>query len=410
MKKILIISYFYPPSNFVGGERTQFWAENLNKVGYYPIILTRTWDKNQTDITITPKENLSYCKKYENHEVHYIRKKKILRDYFSKGKISLIIRKIFTFINQILIHADAKNINFHNFIKYSEKSLNLETIDLIIASGRPFEAFAIAQKISIKHKIPWIADYRDEWTSNFRKKTRNPFELFLRNLEKKSEIKWTKSAHSFITVSEKWGIRIQKINLKKFEIIKNGYSKIIQYEKLEKDFIQLTYVGTLYPYQDLSLLFSSLKKLEEMKFKVKLTFIGSNDDSRLKELILLHHVKEVEILPRLPKEKVIEILKKTDFGILIKYNNLDGCIPVKLYDYISTSTPVLLFQSDNDLMAEIINGSIGSHIIESVEDLKNVIYNYRENRYSLRLETSITLYSREYQTKLLAKYISTIIG
>lgn len=86
MKKILIISYFYPPSNFVGGERTQFWAENLNKFGYYPIILTRTWDKNQTDITITPKENLSYCKKYENHEVHYIRKKKYFGIIFQRER------------------------------------------------------------------------------------------------------------------------------------------------------------------------------------------------------------------------------------------------------------------------------------------------------------------------------------
>ena len=50
MKKLLIISYFYPPANFVGAQRTAAWAKYLHEYGYYPIIITRQWNEGQTDL------------------------------------------------------------------------------------------------------------------------------------------------------------------------------------------------------------------------------------------------------------------------------------------------------------------------------------------------------------------------
>ncbi|MGM0477957.1 MAG: hypothetical protein ACQERC_01955 [Bacteroidota bacterium] len=50
MKKVLIISYFYPPANFVGAQRTAAWAKYLHECGYYPIIISRQWNEGQTDL------------------------------------------------------------------------------------------------------------------------------------------------------------------------------------------------------------------------------------------------------------------------------------------------------------------------------------------------------------------------
>jgi hypothetical protein len=44
MKKVLILSYYFPPSGFVGGERTYSWYKYLNEIAYYPIVITRQWD------------------------------------------------------------------------------------------------------------------------------------------------------------------------------------------------------------------------------------------------------------------------------------------------------------------------------------------------------------------------------
>jgi hypothetical protein len=57
MIKILIISYFFPPSNFVGVERTHFWCINPYNEGIYPIIITKKWNKNQKDINGKIEDN-----------------------------------------------------------------------------------------------------------------------------------------------------------------------------------------------------------------------------------------------------------------------------------------------------------------------------------------------------------------
>jgi len=46
MKKILVISYFYPPCNLTASQRTESWAKYLHNSGFYPIIITRKWEKH----------------------------------------------------------------------------------------------------------------------------------------------------------------------------------------------------------------------------------------------------------------------------------------------------------------------------------------------------------------------------
>ena len=65
MKKVLIISYFYPPANFVGGQRTAAWAKYLHEYGYYPIIITRHWNEGQTDLVDKVKNNKLEIEKIE---------------------------------------------------------------------------------------------------------------------------------------------------------------------------------------------------------------------------------------------------------------------------------------------------------------------------------------------------------
>ena len=57
MKKVVILSYFFPPANFVGAERTAFWAKYLKEFDIYPIIITRCWNDNETDVFSQLKSN-----------------------------------------------------------------------------------------------------------------------------------------------------------------------------------------------------------------------------------------------------------------------------------------------------------------------------------------------------------------
>ena len=115
MKKILIISYFYPPANFVGAQRTAAWAKYLHEFGYYPIIITRQWNNGQTDL-IDKQENNKLAIEYnKTHEVHRLPYKRILRDKLSNFPLLKPLQKALTLKELIFSNWSIDSLPFANF-------------------------------------------------------------------------------------------------------------------------------------------------------------------------------------------------------------------------------------------------------------------------------------------------------
>ena len=138
MQKVLIISCIFPPSNFVGGERINYWANNLSKYNIHPIIITRCWNKNQKDIVGKVVENKDKCIKKKNHTIYYLKYKHNYRDYL---KTKSIFRQVLTLYNQLSFYIHPSTINYYNFYKKACMVILDENIKTIIVSGRPFESF-----------------------------------------------------------------------------------------------------------------------------------------------------------------------------------------------------------------------------------------------------------------------------
>ena len=102
MQKVLIISYFFPPCRLVGSERTEYWAKNLYKYGYYPIILTRQWNPNQIELTNKINNNYNEHLIYDHYEVYKVPYKRSLRDILSNYKSLILFQKALTFLESIL--------------------------------------------------------------------------------------------------------------------------------------------------------------------------------------------------------------------------------------------------------------------------------------------------------------------
>ena len=103
MKKILIISYFFPPCNLTASQRVDSWAKHLNKSGYYPIIITRKWEKEiksfddchySTSAGVLIENN-------EHYEVHYCPYSANLRDRLHTKKKLVVFKKFISLIEII---------------------------------------------------------------------------------------------------------------------------------------------------------------------------------------------------------------------------------------------------------------------------------------------------------------------
>ncbi|WP_107039465.1 glycosyltransferase [Brumimicrobium mesophilum] len=426
MKKILILSYFFPPANFVGAQRTAAWANYLHEFGYFPIVITRKWNEGQTDLIDKQGNNQLEVEELKTHEVHRLPYKRSIRDRLSNYPKLKPIQKALTLQELVFSNYFLSSLPFSNFYDYSKELIkNDPSIRIVIVSGRPFQAFSIGYQL--KKDFPgilWIPDYRDKWSNNEGVTPNNALEKVIYNLEKKSEKKWTSNCSSFITVSKSWKNDISKLISKNGIVSANGFDKEISVsdeENLKQNKkIRLLYMGSLYGEQNFSILFKAINEINknEQEAKIHLSFLGSYSNEEGKKA-LESKTKilgpNVTLMDKVQHKEVTNYLANSDVVVLTSIQNLTGILPVKIYDYYNSGKPILLCPSDNDLMENFIEETESGYIANTQDECKIILESLvekKKNGQALigpRNTKNAYFYTRKYQTKLLAEALDRLL-
>ena len=136
MKKIIIISYFFPPCSLTASQRINGWAKYLNEFGYYPTVITRNWENNiasPEDVLKSAGDSIVHNKE-ETYEVYYLPYKASFRDRIFINNSNNT--------NEIMnpkIYSGGEEINRNEMIKIENKdeeiNRTLETVKQIIQKG-----------------------------------------------------------------------------------------------------------------------------------------------------------------------------------------------------------------------------------------------------------------------------------
>jgi glycosyltransferase involved in cell wall biosynthesis len=431
LKKVIILTYWFPPCELTASQRPYSWALNFNKFGYHPIIFTRHWVRK-----VEGPKDLHYnagitvdCEEYDGYTIVKIPYKQNLRDklFTSEKKFpgKTIIQKFLTISELILQNFSINFIphgnQFHIIKDYILKNKN-EFAGLLVTAN-PFINFKLAYHLNKETGIKWIADYRDDWTTrDFGQWYANiPIVKFLaKKLETHFEKKWVRSSEMFVSVSPHYVNKIKSVVKIKGEVIYNGYiqSDFDKYknEELFEDFT-LCYNGTLLDIQDLTILRDGLKRLNSLfknKIKVKLFFAGTGfdlDQRKRVEQIFFGQEEFVEITNRLPRDEVIRIQQKCHLLLIVAYGDVKSALPTKLFDYMALRKPVLLCPSDKDIMEEMLKKTGQIILISSTDEFVNklsvIIDEYiatKKITFQFNQEEA-NFYTRENQAKKLTQYM-----
>jgi 2-polyprenyl-3-methyl-5-hydroxy-6-metoxy-1,4-benzoquinol methylase len=416
--KVLIISYFFPPSNFVGGERTFAWAKYLNRFGLYPIIITRQWNEGQKDLTDVVSFKETIHEKYDDYEVYRLPYKNSFRDLIARNNRFKILQKIFTFKELVFANFFIRSLPYSNFYFFAKK-LIAENSDIkaVIASGRPFQSFSIGHQLKkdFPHII-WIPDYRDEWSTHQNNSNSGKLAKLISLLESKSELKWTKNANFFLSVSDYWVSSISKYNGKNGFTIKNGFWELKPVVNNNSgNPLTITYAGCIYPSQDLSRFINAVINILKSNKSIYVNFVGidiiKTEENKIK-LMVKGFEKYFSFTERVSKNDLREIYSKTDLLLLTGFSNVKGWYPVKLFDYYSTGIPMLLCPSDNDVMENFIQELNCGFIINDQQQCETKLlelYDKKRNSENfIQFQNNIegNHYSRLYQSELLANLLN----
>jgi len=425
MKKVLIISYFFPPCELTGANRAGFWSETLHKEDYYPIVITRRWDhkiNGLSDIS-TPSSGENSIDKNEKREVHYLKFRGNIKDrFFSKyGMKFSLVRRSLSFIEIIFQNLFIFTSPYRNFyIKAKEIIDSNPDISTIIISGMPFHQFLVGYKLKKKFKhIHWIADYRDEWTS-LPNHEQSKTTAFLNKYDRFFEKKWVKTASCFTYVDNYYVKRIENLVKIKGYTIRNGYLSNQEIErKLVNNTINLTFAGTLYTYQNIEVFAEGIKLIVAKKpeINININFLGSTLNKGAERKIenafgkLMHLIN---ITDRIPTEEVKQYYKKSDALLMFSFEEMPGITPTKVLNYLPLKIPILFCPSDDGAIEEIINKTnLGFCLKNTIDvvDYLSLLWESKIKNDSISMninETEIEAYSGRSQVVHLANLLKKI--
>ncbi|MBP6754605.1 MAG: hypothetical protein KA210_00560 [Bacteroidia bacterium] len=397
MKEVLILSYFYPPCTLTAAQRPAGWVKYLHTFGYRPTVITRSWENEIR----TPEDQLknsgteTLITTGEHFDVHILPYTASYRDqlFNSSSKLVKKTSKILTLVNAIGENFSNRFIPFRNMYDYASLLIKQRDFACLIITGNPFIQFRFGYLLHKKFNIPWIADYRDDWTTSEIIKPKGILQKITHQLQQKAEQKWVGSAFAITSVSPVYTNRISDyVNVPGYTIL-NGFDELRSPSlSIDSSVFTITYNGTLYDTQDLESVvevFLECIDLYKDKINIKINFPGiafdKHQSNRLKKIIKGYETF-FYITTRLLKDQVIEIQSVSDLLLMLTHRNIKGIPSSKLFEYLSFQKPIICFPSDHDIVEEILQDTNMGMIANNKEQLfayiSNSIDNKLKNNYS----------------------------
>jgi len=427
LKKVLIISYYWPPAGGISVLRTLKFAKYLNKFGWEPVIYApknanypyldqENFKDLPPNITVIRKriiepfglfKLLTGRKKNDSSNPVYAKDKTSILD-----NLSIWIRGNF-FI------PDARYLWIKPSVRFLKKYLIKHPVDAILTDGPPHTNTVIGMQLSQKFHLPFLADFQDPWTQvDYYKMMK-----IGKHADKKHhklEQAVFKTAKKITIASPTWAKDMESIGAKNVDVIYYGYDeddfKNINNKKNSNEFI-IAHAGILGMDRNPDIFFEALASIKkenpEFAKQLKIKFAGIIDYSIKEHINMLNLNDNFEELGNIPRKDALQLMAFANLLLLPinKADNARGRIPGKIYEYLRTYNPVLALGLKGSDVETILNNSKGGRLFtyDDFNGIKDYILKIFSNGFNYKIDKNyIKRFSSENQTKQIAKYLDEI--
>ena len=425
-KKILIITYYWPPAGGPGVQRWLKFVKYLPEFGIQPIVYI---PENPTYPIID--ENL--VKEVSGKAI--ILKHKIFEPYqlaafFSKNKTKKIssgiipnqkkqsfLDKTFLWIRGNLFIPDARVFWVKPSVAYLHKYIVENNIDTIITSGPPHSLHLIGLELKQKLDVKWYADFRDPWTTiGYHKSLR--LSSFAAKKHKALEHKVLNTADTIIVTSKTTKSEFEAITNKPIAVITNGYdTEQVEKQTLDAKF-SLAHIGSFLSERNPMILWESLieliQEIPDFKAHLEIKLIGAVSQEVLGTISQFGLDQYLNNLGYVSHTEAIAHQRRSQVLVLIEIDSEDtkSIIPGKLFEYMVSGRPIVAIGPDDSDFAEIItNTNTGAFLTYSEKmKLKSVILDFYNQFLEGKLQSNgvgLQKYSRKNLTKELVQLLNS---
>lgn len=423
-KKLLIITYYWPPAGGPGVQRWLKFVKYLPDFGVQPIVYI---PENPTypildEELVAEVSNKATILKNKIFEPYHLagffsktQTKKISSGIIPAAKKQSFLERILLWTRGNLFIPDARFLWVKPSVNYLKKYIQENDIDMIITSGPPHSLHLIGLQLKAELDVKWLADFRDPWTTiGYHKALK--LSSYANKKHKKLESNVLNAADTIIVTSKTTKAEFQQLTSKPIEVITNGYDvEKVTKESLDEKFT-MAHIGSLLSDRNPKVLWEVLSEIchEKTDFAThfELKLIGKVSQEVLDSIASFQLEKYINNLGYVSHLDAIQHQRKSQVLLLIEINSPEtkSIIPGKVFEYIVSERPIIAIGPTDSDFAEIITQTNTGEFFTYDEKarLKQTILNYFELYLGNKLEVfpvGLQRYSRKKLTEQLVNVL-----
>ncbi|WP_026450090.1 glycosyltransferase family 4 protein [Aequorivita capsosiphonis] len=368
MKRVLIITYYWPPAGGPGVQRWLKFVKYFREFGVEPIVYAPEnpnyplVDDNFISEIPSDVEIIKQPIKEPYRLANIFSKKKTKQ--FSSGIISKkdvsAMEKLMLYVRGNFFIPDARVGWVQPSVKFLSKYITENPVEVIVTTGPPHSLHLIGLQLQKKTGVKWIADFRDPWTTiHYHKSLRLNKTSERKHKDLEAEV--LKSADALTVTSPRTKKEFEAITEKPIEVITNGYdvSKEVSFKRDTK--FSIAHIGSLLSERNPKVLWKVLSEIsmENASFKndLWLKFAGAVSEEVKKSIDDFGLSENCKFFGYVSHSKALMLQLESQILLLVEINSSEtrAIIPGKLFEYLAAKRPIIALGPKGSDIEGILN-------------------------------------------------------
>lgn len=432
MKRVLIITYYWPPSGGSGVQRWLKMSKYLPEYGWQPVIYTPENAEYPVEDPsllqdVTPEAEVIKRKIVEPYSFYkqllgIKKEQKVKVGFINEGERKQGWKEnLSLWVRGNLFIPDARCWWVKPSVRFLKRYLKEHPVDAIISTGPPHSMHLIALKLHHALNIPWIADFRDPWTEiDFYQ------DLKLTRWGDRKHHRLEKQvlteADKIVTIGWDAAKGLENLGAHSVQTITNGYddepisgAAITPSEKFT-----ISHIGALGASRNAIHFWEALGELakSDLQFRndLNIRLIGQVDISAIETIKTNGLMDNTELIPYIPHEEISRMQMESQVLLLLINNtpNAKGILTGKLFEYLSSGRPILCIGPEDGDAAHIIGETkagvtVGFDDKEKMKtEIMRLFYAYKKGIPHQTDMSKINSYSRKENAKAFVLILNSL--
>lgn len=428
--RLLVITYYWPPSGGPGVQRCLKWVKYLPELGVEPTVITVDADQATYPVRdesllreVPPGVRIIRTATLEPFGSYQkLTGRAVPHGGFANEGTPSLAQKAMRFVRGNLFIPDPRRgWNSYALAAVEKLLAQGEQFDAVLTSSPPHSTQLIGLELQKKHGLHWLADLRDPWTDIYYTKDLHRTAVAAR-LDAHYEQQVLRRANAVLVTSPEterlFRRKLPDLAKGKIVVLPNGYDEPdFQGQSMPpSDCLRITHTGTISARYHIENLLRAVAQCARRHPAVplRLRFVGQVNAGIREQVAAAGLAETTEFISFVPhQESVAYLLSSSALLMAIPDVALNkGILPGKVFEYLAAHKPVLCV-GPAGCDADVVLRETGAGLALPYEDydlmlstLKELAQRWQQN-FNLDLPASpaVTRYSRQGQAARLAELV-----